>query len=402
MANIPFLPAMDKTSHSASRVLIADDSAVCRGVLVILLENAGYDVISVYDGHQALAALRAHPFDLAILDNDMPNLGGIGTLTELRCFLPQMPVVVCSGTVTTDQAARYRELGIDDLLTKPVDPRSLRTKIAHILARRHPSNANGDLTVAPFQIPAVKSTTSPLLSGTSLLADNLRSEMTSLSEFRSVAIIEGPAGSGRFELAMDLPPASLVQKFVCHADELSEPHLDALLAPAATNENPVFFVMLDTERLDAPRQTLLEHLVRGRLPKHAALAKRLRLVLCSEKSLCDLHFDEFLLMRAVTSTRQMPDFSARRQDWVEISRAILRRVGTGRASFDPAAIRWIENYTWPGNYMQLHRTVELARRSAGVVTTLTLQHLEQGLAAERDSSEPLFHDLLFHLHSGHD
>jgi DNA-binding NtrC family response regulator len=386
----------------ASRVLIADDSIVCRGVLVILLENSGYDVISVFDGNQALAALRSHPFDLAILDNDMPNLGGLGTLTELRTFLPQLPVIVCSGTVTAEQAARYRELGIDELLAKPVDPRTLRTKIAHILARRHPTNGTGDLSAAPFPASEAASASSPLLSGNSLLADNFRSGMASLGDFRSVAILEGPPGSGRFELALSLAPASHVHKFVCHADELSEAHLGILLAPAAHDEKPVFIVILDTDRLDEPRQTLLEQLVRGRLANHAALSKRLRLVLCAEKSLCDLHFDEFLLMRAVTSTRRMPDFSARRQDWAEISRAILRRVGTGRGTFDNAALRWIENYTWPGNYMQLHRTIELARRHAGVVSVLTLQHLEQGLADEPAFAEPLFHDLLFHVHSGHD
>lgn len=398
---------MVTTNSKTSRVLIIDDSHEAVTVLVVLLESAGYDVISVYDGREALATLRTHAFDLAILDNDMPNLGGIETLTELRDFLPNLPVIVCSGAVTERESTRYRELGIADLVRKPVETRTLLAKVSEALARRDPrSSASAPTpTLLPTRYtttPFAASATIPLFAGTSMLADKLQEDFQRLRAFRSVAILEGPVGSGRFELALALAPTSSVHTIVCHADELTLDHLNTLLASAARDGLPVFLIVLDAERLPAVRQSLLENLVRGRFEQHAAVSQTLRLVLCARTSLCDNLFDEFLLMRAVASTRQLPPFAERRQDWAEIARAILRRVGTGRGTFDSSAIAWIENYTWPGNYMQLHRTVELARRSAGVTSLISMLHMEEALAAERTCEEPLFHDVLYHVHSGHD
>lgn len=393
---------MVKNPSSPSRVLIADDSVVCRGVLVILLENAGYEVVSVFDGNEALKALRNHPFDLAILDNDMPNLGGLGALTELRQFLPKLPVVVCSGTVSAEQAVRYRELGIDELLSKPVDPRSLREKVATILAQRQASAIaagsmppfRGGKHVEDAELP------SPLVAGTSKFARLLQADLARLREFRSVAIVEGRHGSGRFEIALGAAPASGAHKFVCHADELDAARLDELLKPAQPDGRPVLLVMLESDRIPPEKQHLLEDLVRGRLESQAALSKRLRLVLCAKTSLCDLHFNEFLLLRATTATFRVPDFVERWQDWSDIARAVLRRAGTGRGTLSPEAAKWIDRHIWPGDYMQLHRTIELARRIAGVTTMINEAHLAAAVAKESDCNDPLFHDLLFHVHSG--
>ena len=399
---------MVTNNSKTSRVLIIDDSHEAVTVLVVLLESAGYDVISVYDGREALATLRTHAFDLAILDNDMPNLGGIETLTELRDFLPNLPVIVCSGAVTERETTRYRELGIADLVRKPVDTRTLLAKVSEALSQRGP-HGSAPAAPAPVLLPTRYTTTPfsaaagiPLFAGSSVLATKLQADFNRLRAFRSVAILEGPLGSGRFELALALAPTSNVHTIVCHSDELTMDHLNTLLASAALDGNPVFLIVLDAERLPAMRQSVLENLVRGRFEQHAAISKTLRLVLSAKTSLSDLHFDEFLLMRAVASTRQMPSFAARREDWAEIARAVLRRAGTGRGSFDSAAVAWIENYTWPGNYMQLHRTVELARRGAGVSAVISMRHLEEALAAERTCEEPLFHDVLYHVHSGHD
>jgi DNA-binding NtrC family response regulator len=382
-----------------ARVLIADGSVVGRGVLVILLENAGFDVISVNDGHQAMEALRAHAFDLAVLDHEMPNLDDLGAIAELRVTLPKLPVIVCASTLTPEQTARYRELGID-LLTKPVDPHTLRNQITGLLTPALKPAAGA--SAAPFRdlhSTAAAPVPSPLACGLSRFSRELKIELQRLREFRSVAILEGRLGSGRFELALSLAPEANAHKFVCHADDLDAAHLDLLFKPIAADTIPVFLVVLEAHRLDAAHQTFLSDLVSGRLPNYPSITKRLRLVLCAQTSLCELHFNELLLMRAVTSTVQIPDFKDRWMDWAEIARAILRRVGVGRSTFDPEAIAWINRQTWTGDYMQLHRTIELARRHAGVTSVLIAQHLEAAFAAEPACNEPLFHDLLFHVHS---
>ncbi len=162
----------------------------------------------------------------------------------------------------------------------------------------------------------------------------------------------------------------------------------------------MFFVVLDADRLDHDRQILLEKLVRGRLEKHAELSKRLRIVLCTHDSLCDLHFNEYLLMRAMANTFRIPDFSTRQQDWVEIAKAILHRASSGREHLGGAALKWIELEKWPGNYMQLHRTIEIARLQARLTSIVSMMQIQSAITKEPQCTEPLFHDMLFHVYSG--
>ena len=386
------------TTATSARVLLADDSVICRSVFVLLLENSGYEVTSVFDGREAIEALHSKPFELAILDNEMPNLDGIGALTELRGFCPDLPVIVCSGTVTPEQAVQYRTLGVNEVLTKPVDPRTLRDKIARILSDRR------------FHAPAKQAGNeakraedshrpSPLTAGPSKIAAKLTADLLRLRDFRSVAILEGRPGSGRFELALGSAPVSNSQKIAFHADAFNADRLDEMLKSANSHQLPLFIVMLDADRLDHAMQTLLENLVRGRIEKHADISKRLRLVLCAEKSLCDLHFNEYLLMRAMTSTYGIPDFSSRKEDWVEIAKAILHRASSGKDVFGAAALKWIELQPWPGDYMQFHRTIELARRQARLTAIVSAMQLQTAIASEAQCNDPLFHDMLFHVHS---
>lgn len=392
---------MVMSSLPPSRVLIADDSSVCRDVLVILLKTSGYDVVSVYDGAEAVQALRTQTFDLAILDNDMPNLNGIGALTQLRSFLPKLPVVVCSGTVTPSDTVLYRQLGIEDVLKKPVDPRALRDRVAQILASHQATAASSSASLTPFlDKKSTSEATSALIAGDSMLAQGLRADLARLRQFRSVALIEGRNGSGRFELALLAAPASGGHTFACHAASLDSTHLDRLLKSAMSDTLPVLLVVLEADQLAHGSQTLLEELIRGRLKPYAELSKRLRVALCSERTLSDLHFNEFLLLRAGTATYEVPDFAMRREDWCEIARTILRRSTQARGALTPSAAKWIEKQTWPGDYMQFHRTIELARKAAGSAAMINDAHLIEALALEHEHDAPLFHDLLFDQYAG--
>jgi DNA-binding NtrC family response regulator len=370
---------------------------------MILLENAGYDVISVSSGAQALDALRDEPFALAILDHNMSNADGIGTLTELRRFLPELPVVVCASDVIADHdTARYHELGVHELLSTSLDPFALRDRIAPILKQHQPDHGVHQLTTPSFRAVQSPSTTpmrSPLAAGNSKFARKLQTDLLRLHNFRSLAILEGPLGSGKFEVALSLAPSDDAHTFVYHAEEFDVAHLDPLLKPAIADSKPVFFVILEADSLDADHQAFIEDLLSGRAKNYEFLAKRLRIVFVARTSLSDLHVNELLLMRAVTSTLRLPDFADRWMDWVPISRAILSRLGTGRSTLDPEAIRWIDRHVWTGNFMQLHRVLELARRRAGLDPVVKVPHLEYAVVAEPSCNDPLFHDLLFHVHT---
>src|SRR5260370_21274450 len=66
------------------RVLMAEDNAVNQKLVVRLLEKRGYSVVTVTDGHQALAALEKEPFDVVLMDVHMPSMGGFEATAVIR------------------------------------------------------------------------------------------------------------------------------------------------------------------------------------------------------------------------------------------------------------------------------------------------------------------------------
>src|SRR5579864_8168425 len=115
-----------------TRILIAEDGAVSRRLLRILLDNWGYSVVEVEDGTQALRALQAADAPkLAILDWLMPGLNGTDVVTELRKAKPASYTYVLLLTAKSDKSDILRGLdsGADDYLIKPFDPGELRARI---------------------------------------------------------------------------------------------------------------------------------------------------------------------------------------------------------------------------------------------------------------------------------
>ncbi|MEY4488801.1 MAG: hypothetical protein RIQ79_1309 [Verrucomicrobiota bacterium] len=392
---------------SAPHILIADDSVVCRSVLVILLENAGYRVTSVLDGVEAIAALRKDKFDLAIIDNEMPNLDGIKTLTELRTFLPDLPVVICSGTVSPEQAVKYMELRINDIFDKPVDPRKLRDKIAQVLDLRRQSaiekpgarSSIGTQTSPGFLVSERdQALNRPLFTGITRVALKFRDDYVRFREFRSAAIIEGPFGDGALELALGVSMELQTLIVTSSASDLDPETLAERFFSVATGKQPILLIVTNAERLTAEQQHLLSGFFDSKpAGPFVAYAGRLRLVLCAETSLSALadlgEFDEILLMRVGASIMKIPSLMQRKEDLVFIAQAVVRRIAPGAPAFVDEVGGWVAQQDWRGEYMQLHRTVELALRLAGGKST-TVAHFAAALAQEPGFTEPLYHELL--------
>ena len=110
-------------------ILVAEDNAVNRKVTTMILENAGFQVHMVNDGSQALEALENYRFDLAIIDMQMPVMGGIEAMKMYRMAhhaqAKKLPFLVLTANATTDARQACEEAGVDAFLTKPVDSAQL-------------------------------------------------------------------------------------------------------------------------------------------------------------------------------------------------------------------------------------------------------------------------------------
>jgi CheY-like chemotaxis protein len=115
------LPAAEAAAASAPRVrvLIADDDEQIREVLVDLIELVGGDAQAVATGEQAIAAVQAQTFDLALLDLHMPGLDGWSLARELRQLAVCPRLVALSGAIDPRAAAQLRASGFDDAVAKP-------------------------------------------------------------------------------------------------------------------------------------------------------------------------------------------------------------------------------------------------------------------------------------------
>jgi adenylate cyclase len=133
------LDAVGVATRGRKLVLLADDSALIHRHTVPILEEAGYDVVSAFDGQEALELVEERKPDLVITDVEMPRLDGYTVCKTIkeRCAigqLPPMPVIICSALGEAGDLERGFDAGADDYLVKPAAPDELTTRIRALLS----------------------------------------------------------------------------------------------------------------------------------------------------------------------------------------------------------------------------------------------------------------------------
>ncbi len=123
------------------KLLIAEDTRDLNRALSAILIHEGYDVFSVYDGEQALAAIRENTYDGIILDIMMPKKTGIEVLTEIRAINIVTPVLLLTAKSEIDDRVAGLDAGADDYLTKPFAMKELLARVRSMTRRRTTYNA---------------------------------------------------------------------------------------------------------------------------------------------------------------------------------------------------------------------------------------------------------------------
>jgi len=124
-----------KEPARALEILVADDNATNRAVVGKILERAGFTATMVENGDQALDALEKGRFDAAVLDRNMPVMGGVEAVRALRALeagQARTPVIILSADVTEEARQEALANGADVFLTKPVQAARLLEAIARL------------------------------------------------------------------------------------------------------------------------------------------------------------------------------------------------------------------------------------------------------------------------------
>ena len=107
------------------RLLWADDEIELLNAHIIFLQSKGYEVVKVTNGPDAIEACRKEPFDLILLDENMPGLSGLETLTRIKEIHPSTPVVMVTKSEEEDIMEQAIGSKIADYLIKPVNPNQI-------------------------------------------------------------------------------------------------------------------------------------------------------------------------------------------------------------------------------------------------------------------------------------
>lgn len=125
----------------ASLVLIVDDDPGIRDMLHDYLTEHGYQVRTAVDGHTARALLREQVPHVVLLDVGLPGEDGLGLARHLREHY-DVGIIMVSGAGETLDRIIGLEVGADDYLAKPFDPRELRARLKSVLRRYQRSGAS--------------------------------------------------------------------------------------------------------------------------------------------------------------------------------------------------------------------------------------------------------------------
>lgn len=119
------------------RILVCEDEGVIRDFVVINLKRAGYDVVDVDCGEEALRVFNEENgnFDIALLDIMMPGIDGFQVCKELRRKSSTIGIIMLSAKTQEMDKVSGLMLGADDYITKPFSPSELTARIDAVYRR---------------------------------------------------------------------------------------------------------------------------------------------------------------------------------------------------------------------------------------------------------------------------
>ena len=115
------------------RILVVDDESSIRQLSTEVLIHSGYEVDAAEDGAAAWQALSADSYDLLITDHNMPRVTGVELLKKMRAARMDLPVILVSGAMPTEELNRHPWLQLAATLLKPFTPDELLGTVQEVL-----------------------------------------------------------------------------------------------------------------------------------------------------------------------------------------------------------------------------------------------------------------------------
>lgn len=139
------------TQTGKPRALVVDDEPQMAGIVAYALETQGFEVMLAYDGPQALEKIESAQPDLVVLDVMLPTLDGFEVCRRVR-ETTTTPIMLLTARKEDEDVIQGLELGADDYMTKPFNPREVALRAQAIVRRSGWGKAQAVITIGALQI----------------------------------------------------------------------------------------------------------------------------------------------------------------------------------------------------------------------------------------------------------
>ena len=399
------------------KVLVVDDNVGLRRTLTLILQNAGYDVVTATDGEDGLRVAVLEDPDLILTDVRMPGLDGMGFLDRYRGNGGQAPIVVMTAHGGLDLAVEAMQRGAADYLAKPFGADEVRLVLRKVEEREALRREVGRLREEVRASRAVGGMVaeSP---GMTRVVETARK----VARHSSSVLIQGATGTGKELLARmiheesdrrDAPfvpvncgavPGTLLEsEFFGHVRGALSGADRERVGLFETAHLGTLFLDEVGEIPDSLQVKLLRVLQEGevrRVGESTARKVDVRILAATNRDLRkeaeEGRFREDLFYRLAVVILELPPLRERPEDFPRLVQALLERHALRMRLPVPRvtaqAMRWIQGQEWPGNVRELENALEraLVLADGGEIdaSDLTGEETEEslgaGLGAESD------------------
>lgn len=374
--------AENGTEAPSGRVLIIEDDRQLRGLLTELLDEAEYDVQAVESGEEGLRTLQGAPFDVVLLDINLPGMHGINVLTAAPNTQTDAEFIVMTAFAEVETAVEAMKLGAFDYLRKPLEPDELLLVIERALSQRRLRREVASLR------RQVKGGARHRIIGRSKPIERLFDLIERVAPTRSSVLIQGETGTGKELVARavhDLSPRSSNMFVPVSCSALPETlletelfgHMKGSFTGAIATRRGLFeeahggTVFLDEASTISPAtQVKLLRVLQERQIQRVGGGPRIpvdfRLIAATNVDLgeevAEGRFREDLYFRLNVFPIRVPPLRERRDD-IPLLATHFRQRFAEENEVDPPAIapetlRRMMAYDWPGNVRELENFIE--------------------------------------------
>jgi len=368
-----------------AKILVVDDAAEIRELLVFILEGGGYQVSLAEDAVAVRKAFSQPQPDIVILDLKLPDANGLDLLPQMKKEWPETQVIVLTGNATYDAAVEATKRGAFHFLNKPFDRETLLVTTQRALEHKQLNEEAGALRKA---LSAMSGGAAPIFQSAAMKAVVRTVERVAPSDVS--ILITGESGTGKEVIAdlihyMSARSKGPLIKINCAAlpRELIESELFGSVKGAFTgahsDRDGLFrqaeggtLLLDELSEMPVDTQSKLLRVLQDQEVRpvggKTSYKSDCRIIAATnrkvEEAIKDGKLREDLYYRISAISVHLPPLRERVEDILPVANAFLKRFAAQAnrniTGFTPAAVERLRAFDWPGNVRQLQNEVQRA------------------------------------------